>query len=137
MGDCTATISGKKVHVTDVEINYTTPEMYHTFAGGDIAVYSEPRSIEVEIRGVILPEELEKMCYEEEKAAYEPKSLSKRLLDAGLDEDEKLLRKHNVVREDGTLTEQGKDLLLNILFDANSDDVVSALQAIEDSEKEE
>lgn len=135
LGDCTVTISGIEVRVTSVEVSYTPPIAYTDFGGR--TYYEEPKYQEVEIRGVLLPEGIKKMCYEDEKAAYEPKSLSKRLLNAGLDEDERLLQKYNVVREDGTLTEQGKDLLLNVLFDEKADDVVSALQAIEDAEKEE
>lgn len=66
----------------------------------------------------------------------EDDSLSTKYKNLDLDDNVRKLRKHGLVRLDGTLTEKGKDFLLNVLLDEYEDNVVEALEAVEESEED-
>lgn len=136
----TVTFNGEKVAIDELKIDYTQPD-YHTIGSiwGCDVVASSTYTMEYTIKGRLDSEALNKMCYEcvETKEDHPEKTLAQKLRDAELGDNDRLLQKHNVVNLDGTLTEQGKDLLLNILFESNEDDVVDALRAIEDAENED
>lgn len=68
-------------------------------------------------------------------AGYEGNNLVKRVKDLALTDDERLLRKYNVVFEDGTLSSTGTDLLLATLFENNKQAIVDKLKAVEKAEK--
>ena len=130
-----ATFNGKKVDVINAEITYDVDYNWpRGLSLGDIVVAKTNQRVVIE--GILSPESFDttkNMCYDDQKQD----SLSKRLKDAGLSDNEKLLRKHGVVNQDGTLTEEGKDLLLNILFEEKEDEVIDGLRAIEDVEEED
>lgn len=70
-----------------------------------------------------------------EDRSYGANRLAKRVVDIDLSDEEKLIRKYNLTHDDGTLTERGKELLLTILFDLYNEEVVEALQKLEDEDK--
>lgn len=81
----------------------------------------------------------ENMSYESEKACaedsyYGSDSLARKYRNLELDEDERLLRKHDIVELDGTLTRKGKDFIINVLFDHFTEEVVDALREIDEAD---
>lgn len=85
-------------------------------------------------------EEEKDMCREETNCADEYMSgndLARKMVNLELTDEQRLLRRHEIVNLDGTLTQKGKDFLLNVLFEQAEDEVVEALTAIEIAEAEE
>lgn len=79
--------------------------------------------------------EEEKTC--DDSADYSAHSLAKRVVDLDLSDEEKLLRKYNITRDDGTLTAAGKELLLTLVFDEYTNEVIEALEKLEAAKKKE
>ena len=78
-------------------------------------------------------------CAVEEKACDNPyyggHALVKKLNDLTLTEDDRLLLKYNVIREDGTITETGKEVLLNLLLNKHSDVILESLRQLDAEDK--
>jgi hypothetical protein len=84
--------------------------------------------------------DIKDMCREEASCADEYISgneLARKMVNLELTDEQRLLRRHNIVNLDGTLTPKGKDFLLNVLFEQAEDEVIDALTAIEIAEAEE
>jgi hypothetical protein len=64
-----------------------------------------------------------------------PQELSRKVVELDLESDERLLRKYNVVNLDGTLTETGRILLLNVIFEENREEVIEKLEELEKQKK--
>lgn len=62
---------------------------------------------------------------------YSGKALARNLRNLELTDEQRLLRKYNLVELDGTITNKGKEFLLNILFDLHESRIVEALGDIE------
>ena len=67
-----------------------------------------------------------------EKTCSSEESLTKQIIYAELDEDKKLLMRHNVIRQDGTITETGKDLLMNMLLGEYKEEVVAKVRILDE-----
>lgn len=74
-------------------------------------------------------------CEVAKDSGYIGESLAKKVKDLALSDDDRLLRKYNVVREDGTLTTEGMSVLLNVLFEENKTSIIEKLKALETAEK--
>ena len=129
------TINGEEFAVTNVTLTYDDYE-----------------SIQATVEGVQYPpkdKKEEDMCYDRmtcdngcdraEKACEDPyysgRGLVKKINDLSLTEDDKLLLKYGVIREDGTITETGKEVLLNLLLNEYSERVIEALRDLDKEEK--
>lgn len=82
------------------------------------------------------------MCYDRDcredcnmKSTSEYQPLVERVRDAELSDSDKLLRKYGVLNRAGNLTESGKELLLDMLFDENEAAIVERLELIDQKEK--
>ena len=64
-------------------------------------------------------------------------SIVDKVRDIAMSKEDRLIRKHEVRDECGSLTRAGKDLLLEVLFEENKALVVAKLQDVEAAEKEE
>ncbi len=71
----------------------------------------------------------EKAC--EDESDYGARQLAKKVVNLELDDRQKLIKKFNLKRDDGTLTERGRELLLTLLFDIYEDEVVDALTSLD------
>ncbi len=77
----------------------------------------------------------EKAC--EDTGSYGAHSLAKKVVNLDLDERQKLIKKYELKQDDGTLTQRGRELLLTLLFDIYEDEVVEALESLEEERKAE
>lgn len=68
--------------------------------------------------------------------SYGAHSIAKKFVNLQLDDRQKLIARHDLKQEDGTLTAKGKELVLAILFEEYEDEVVEALEAIDAAAKE-
>lgn len=126
--------------IQSVNLEASMDEGYRTIGGGYM---SEPIYTRVEMTGIVrkLIDKGENMC--ERACGYDgecessSESLSTKYKNLDLDDNTRKLRKYGLIRLDGTLTDKGKDFLLNYLLEQNSDELVEALEAIEEAEKEE
>jgi len=64
-------------------------------------------------------------------------NLAKRVKDLKLTDDERLLRKYNVVYDDGQLTHSGKELIFQLLLDDYQEEIVEKLRELEEAETED
>lgn len=54
-----------------------------------------------------------------------------------LDEDTRLLRKYGIVDKEGSITQEGHDVLTQMVFDQNKEKLVASLKDLEEDEKKE
>ena len=94
--------------------------------------YETMKTKEKNMRGYA-EDSCEKAC--DDGVNYGSHNLAKKYVDLSLDDRQKLIRKYNLKQEDGTLTERGRELLLTILFDTYEDEVVEALEELEEQRK--
>lgn len=62
-------------------------------------------------------------------------SIVSKIKELALDADTKLLKKYNVIDEARELTEEGKEVLLQHLFEQNKDAIVAKLKEVDADEK--
>ena len=160
---CTITADGIQYNVE--LLGYPTIEISSEDMGGDSMYMLNTRDIqqsikiegivgsieEKNIRDLFLEEKKEKeMCRDRmncdggcavncdapaENPYYGGHALVKKINDLSLSDDDRLLLKYNVIREDGTITETGKEVLLNILLNEHSERVIEALKDLDREEK--
>lgn len=160
--NCTVTFDdGREINclVDSFEISYEPGGAVESSAG---KVYYQPYSQSVSITGRVLngqyakePEEVTKDYVDEQneeedmskksdeyekelevESRYDGDALARRYNELSLGEDDRLLRAHEIVNLDGTLTQKGKTFVLNIVFNEHRSEIVDALVDIENSEEE-
>ncbi len=122
MYDAKLTIGGRECYVTGIEV---TCDAFDNMT-------------KVEVQGILKVDNIDNeginMADCREDGYNEEKSLAKRVYALDTDPADKLLYDYNVIKENGMLTKTGADLLLSILFDEYSDEVVAKLKRLKESE---
>lgn len=68
------------------------------------------------------------------KESNDMTNTSQKIKELSLDEDTRLLRKHNVINTEGDITGNGVDVLIDLLLEENRDKVVAKLKALDAAE---
>lgn len=146
MGDCTyiVDIRNLTVHVnagldSGIDNMYYHANQYHANQLDDIEISGHIKSI-INKKDKEMADYSKDECYNksaEIKDYCNPKELAQKYVNLGLDDNQKLLRRHGVVNLDGTITSKGTELLLNMLFEEYEDKIVAALVDIEVADEEE
>lgn len=147
---CTVTWGDQTIEfrVQDIQLEYEPTYFDMNYGSAWTGNVIAERTPKIALKGVvtkmITKKELEKvMGYSDgdvaAKNCSDANNLSKKYASLELDYDDRLLREQGIVSLDGTLTEKGKDFVLNVLFSDYKKAVVEALDEIAtaDEEKEQ
>lgn len=124
LSNCTATIDGIEVKVTDVTINYNGADLAEVSIEGIATNFKEKKAKE---------DMTDTKCADKE---YNDLSTVSEFRQLSLTEEDKLLKRNRILNEYGGLSYDGRDFLLEVLFAENKDKVVEALKKIEQARKE-
>lgn len=149
---------GKTIEVDLVEVHIEHEETFEPLAYGLDTVIHKDVELKLEmvgnVREFLFPTDTKELENEKEELIMcrdricefecetktsddRGENLSAEYARLNLSDDQRLLRKHNIVKLDGTLTEKGKTFLLNLLLEENEEKIVTALQAVEEVREEE
>lgn len=78
-------------------------------------------------------------CEAKMYCGYEQETLAEAVVSLEATEDQKLMKKYNIVRDNGTLTSRGRDLLLQVLLQDEeiAKKVVEALRKIDEERRKD
>lgn len=124
LGNCTLTLDGIEVTVTNVEVTYEGRDVARATVDGIITGFEAKKEINI----------MDSKCDEAEERNLSTVSEYRRL---SLTPEDKLLKKHGILNEYGGLSYDGRDFVLEVWFNENKDKVVEALKAIEEARKAE
>lgn len=80
--------------------------------------------------------EVKIMGTEDTQLFKDDRTVAQRIADVGKDDDTKLLERASVIHRDGTLTDYGRNIVLESFFKNNRSDVVSVVRQLEDEAKD-
>lgn len=149
----TVTLNGQELEIRNLEVTYSVGDLPSVSIEGYLPDFGREEEITMTMNQdgadslallveTIKAKEKAEMAYRDEECAkacddgsYGAHNLAKKVVDLELDPRQKLIKKYELKRDDGTLTERGRELLLTLLFDIYEDEVVEALESLEEERK--
>ena len=117
-----------KIVADAIEVTYNTDSS--PVEGLDGTVYNYATSAEIEIKGLV--RSIGDSMYT--SGCEDRADQAARYREAAQGEDRIELRKAGLMRADGSLSQEGRNLLLEILFDSNKDKLVEAAKKLNEKE---
>lgn len=147
LSKCTLTYDGREIEVNiqsvDISVDYSSMSIgyiggaldsnksFYNYQQPEIVIKGLMNEISIKEKEMCTEKLCDGYCEKEGYASEDTKCLAKKLATLDLTDEERLVKKYNVFKDDGTLTVTGKEALLQILSDVYYDEIIEKLESLE------